>query len=270
MSITRALMAATAVLATGFAATAFAATPIPVTTCGQVVHGTGQLTANLDCAASAGEAVKLTGTLLLNGFVLTGAPGFDVVRCETGACRVVGPGTVTGGSDGIRSDRGARVEAGAVVTGNSGDGVRTDKTAKVAGATVSANGGDGVRSKTTATITDATITGNAGDGVRTDGSATVKGSTVTGNGGNGIDSDKTAKAMKLSIVTGNGFDGIRGVRAQLHDATATGNGTNAACGITDECADVASDLFPKVKGTSACETSRNPELGGTWGVCSND
>ena len=268
MGITRTLMAAAAVLVTS--STAFAATPIPVTTCGQVVKGTGQLTADLDCSASLGEAVHLTGTLLLNGFVLTGAPASDVVRCETGACRVVGPGTVTGGSDGVRSDRGARVEAGAIITANLGDGVRTDKTAKIVDATVSANGGDGVRSKTTANITGSIITANLGDGVRTDGTATVKGSTVSGNGGNGIDSDKTAKAMKLSAVTGNGFDGIRGLRAQLHDSTASGNATNAACGVTDECADVASDLLPKVKGTSSCGTSRNPELGGTWGVCSND
>lgn len=268
MRTTRALVVvATAVLAFGSAASAAS---IPVTTCGQIVKGTGQLVADLDCSAGVGEAVHLTGTLLLNGFVLTGAPTSDVVRCETGACRVVGPGTVTGGTDGVRSDRGARVEAGAIVTGNAGDGVRTDKTAKITDATVSANGGDGVRSKTTAVLSGASILGNTGDGVRTDGTATVKGSTVSGNGGNGIDSDKIAKAMKGSSVTGNGFDGIRGIRAQLHDSTATGNATDAACGVTDECADVASDLFPKVKGTSTCGTSRNRELGGTWGVCSND
>lgn len=262
-----ALLVATAVVS---GSAAFAAAPIAVTTCGQLVKGTGQLVGDLDCSAGVGEAVHLTGTLLLNGFVLTGAPTSDVVRCETGACRIVGPGTVTGGTDGVRSDRGARVEAGAIVTGNAGDGVRTDKTAKITGATVSANGGDGVRSKTTAVLNGASILDNAGDGVRTDGTATVKGSTVSGNGGNGIDSDKIAKAMKGSTVTGNGFDGIRGIRAQLHDSTATGNAADPACGVTDECADVASDLFPKVKGTSTCGTSRNPELGGTWGVCSND
>ncbi|MCC6849131.1 MAG: hypothetical protein IT294_11580 [Deltaproteobacteria bacterium] len=268
MRIIRALSVTTAILVSG--SFAFAAPPIPVTTCGQVVKGSGQLVADLDCSANVGEAVHLTGTLLLNGFVLTGAPTSDVVRCETGACRVVGPGTVTGGADGVRSDGGARVEAGAIITGNTGDGVRTDKTAKVTGATVSANGGDGVRSKKAAVLNGANILDNSGDGVRTDLTATVKASTVSGNGGNGIDSDTIAKAMKGSVVTGNGFDGIRGIRAQLHDSTATGNATDATCGITDECADVASDLFPKVKGTSTCGTSRNPELGGTWGVCSND
>ena len=107
------------------------AVPIPVTTCGQVVQGTGQLVADLDCSAVADDAVKLAGRLLLGGFTLIGHPAFNVVRCRTGAWRVTGPGTMTGGLDGVRSDRSARVEAAAVVTGNGGDGVRTDKAAKV-------------------------------------------------------------------------------------------------------------------------------------------
>ncbi len=204
--------------------------------------------ADLDCSASPGEAVKLQGKLLLNGFTLTGHAASDVVSCELGACRVVGPGTVTGGTDGVRSKRGARIEAGAVITANGGDGVRTDKTAKVFDATVSANGGDGVRSKTTATISGSTITGNTGDGVRTDGSVTIKASTVGGNGGNGVDSDKNAKALKLSTINGNGFDGIRGIRSTLVDSTATGNRTNAACGVSDECADVALVPLPSGQG----------------------
>ncbi len=264
---TIATLTAAAALLTGSAT--FAAT-IPVTSCGQFVRGTGQLTADLDCSADPGVTLALQGKLLLNGFTLTGYALSDVVFCALGGCRIVGPGTVTGGSDGVRSDHGARIEAGAIVTGNSGDGVRTEKTAKVIDATVSDNGGDGIRSKTTAVISGATITGNAGDGIRTDGTATVKGSTVDGNGGDGIHSDKYAKAMKLSTVSGNGFDGVRGVRALLIDATATGNGTNAACGFTDECADLASDLFPAVKGASTCGTSRNTDLGGTWDVCTLD
>lgn len=260
-------LAALAVLST--AATIAFAAPIPVTSCGQVVQGTGQLVADLDCSAVAGDAVQLRGRLLLGGFTLTGHPAHDVVRCETGACRVVGPGTVTGGVDGVRSDRGARVEAGALVTGNGGDGIRTDKTAKVVGASVTANGGDGVRSKTTAVLLDAHVDGNAGDGVRSDGSATIKTSTVNGNGGNGVDSEKTATA-KLSSVNGNGFDGLRGLRAKLLDSTAIGNAANPACALDDDCADLASTLTPTVRGASTCGTSRNVELGGSFGVCSGD
>ena len=43
----------------------------------------------------------LQGKLLLNGFTLTGHADSEVVYCAAGACRIVGPGTVTGGSDGV-------------------------------------------------------------------------------------------------------------------------------------------------------------------------
>ncbi len=129
-----------------------AAPPVPVTTCGQVVTGAGALAGDLDCSGHAGHAVHLTGRLLLGGFTLTGNPAFDVVRCVSGSCAVIGPGTVTGGQDGIRSDRGARVQANAIVTGNAGDGVRADLAVSVLDATISNNGGEGVRAKTRASV----------------------------------------------------------------------------------------------------------------------
>ena len=54
----------------------------------------------------------------------------------------------------------------------------------------------------------------------------------------------------------------------LRDSTAIGNGT--ACGVTDECADLAAAQRPRVVGTSTCGTSRNTDLGGTWRVCAGD
>lgn len=244
-----------------------AGAPIPVTTCGQDVQGTGQLTADLNCAASADEAVKLKGTLLLGGFILTGNPGFDVVRCVSGACRIVGPGTVTGGADGIRSDVGARVEGNANVVANAGDGVRTEKTAKITGAYVSGNGGDGVRSKGAALLKGSNVIGNGGTGVRTDGAANVQSSNVGFNDEDGVHSEKTAKVMKGSVVANDGFDGVRGLKVQLKDSLSVANGTDPACGVTDDCADLAAQFLPKVQGTASCGSSRNTELGGTWGVC---
>lgn len=246
-----------------------AAAPVPVTACGQVVNGTGQLVADLDCSGAADEAVKLSGRLLLNGFTLTGNPAFDVVRCEVGACGVSGPGTVTGGFDGVRSDRGARVDGGAVISGNAGDGVRTDSSAKVLDATITGNGGDGVRSKARATVQRSTVSGNGGDGVRADSTVSLKESTVTGNAGAGADSERTAKA-KLSSVTANGLDGLKGLKVVLSSSTATGNGTAPICGVLDDCADLAAASRPRLAGTSACGTSRDTENGGSWGVCTND
>lgn len=246
-----------------------AATPIPVTTCGQVVAGTGQLVGDLDCSGETDEAVKLSGKLLLNGFTLTGNPAFDVVRCEVGRCGVTGPGTITGGSDGVRSDRTARVDGGVVITGNTGDGVRSDSSAKVIDSTITGNGGDGVRSKSRATVQRSTVSGNGGDGVRADGSVSLKEATVTGNAGAGVDSDSTAKAT-ASSVTSNGLDGLKGLRVVLSSSTATGNGIAPACGVIDDCADLAAAARPALRGLSLCDTSRNTEADGSWGVCAND
>lgn len=252
------------------AARVYAATPVPVTVCGQAVNGSGVLVGDLDCSGYAGDAVNLTGRLLLAGFTLTGNPAHDVVRCAARSCTVIGPGTVTGGLDGIRSDRGAQVKAGAVVSGNAGDGVRTDLGARVVDSTISGNGGDGVRAMTRALVVRSTVNANIGDGVRTDRTATVRASTVSGNGGNGIDSDASARAAAGSVVSSNGFDGVKGLRVLLSSSTATGNGTNPACGVVEECADLAAELGAVVRGTSTCGTSRRTEGGGTWGVCSLD
>ena len=275
-------------LATG--APAARAASIPVTTCGQVVMGVGELTGDLDCSADPGEAVKLTGRLLLNGFTLTGNPADDVVRCETGGCIVEGPGTVTGGMDGIRGDRTVKVRLGVIVTGNADtgvrakasaivsdstitangvDGIEADASVKLAGTTVTGNGGDGVRAKKRASLKTSTVSGNGGDGVRADGSATLSESSVADNGGDGVHAESRA-SVKLSSVTGNGFDGARGLKVTLKDATATGNGIDPACGVSDDCADVASELPPAVSAASACDTSRRTEDGGTWGVCAAD
>lgn len=92
---------------------------------------------------------------------------------------------------------------------------------------------------------------------------------MSGNGAEGVDGDGTAKA-RSSTITANGLDGIRGLRVIVKDTAATGNGTDASCGVTSECADVASAVAPRVTGTSTCGTSRNTEAGGSWGVCAND
>jgi hypothetical protein len=76
------------------AATPADADPILVTTCGQGVKGTGFLSADLDCSATTGPAIILTAgsRLFLGGFTLTGN---EVgVRCEVGACKIYGPGTI--------------------------------------------------------------------------------------------------------------------------------------------------------------------------------
>lgn len=290
--------------------TAFAAASVPVTTCGQDVKGVGDLVADLDCSAVPDDAVNLNGRLMLNGFTLTGNPGFDVVSCKAGPCRVTGPGTITGGSDGVRSDKGATIEAGAIITGNTSDGVRTDAAIKILDSSVTANGGNGVRSSASASITRSTISGNAGDGVRADAAAKVVDSTVTGNGSDGVSSDSSASITR-STVSGNTGDGVtagatvkvnasvidgntsRGVDsgttvkatknsfirnngldgllgAQINIKNTTATGNGTS--LTCILSPCADLAAPKKPSvrSSTCETSRNTVFGGTWLVCAND
>jgi hypothetical protein len=238
-----------------------------VTTCGQTVHGVAQLNGNLDCSGSADEGIRLSGRLFLNGFTMTGHPAHNVVECAS-SCVIVGPGTITGGSDGVRGDRRVKV-VDSTSRLNTGDGIHADGSASVSGTTVSDNAGDGIRSNGSARVMSSVVSGNDGAGIQADHSLTVRSSSVTANGDEGVAAGSTVRLRETS-VTGNGLDGAHGRRITLTDATATGNGTSATCGVTDECADLASPVSPRVTGTSTCGTSRKTESSGTWGVCTND
>lgn len=81
-----------------------------VTSCGQVVTGKAVLAGDLDCSAYPGHALVLDGTLVLNGFTLTGNPispgDYDTVAC-TGTCRVTikGPGTIVSGTNAVEGGK---------------------------------------------------------------------------------------------------------------------------------------------------------------------
>jgi hypothetical protein len=242
---------------------------VDVTSCGQFVRGNAKLTGDLDCSATADDAVKLQGRLHLEGFTITGNPAYDVVRCLKGACRVDGPGTLTGGGEGIRSDKNARLVS-ATVSNNAGVGVRAQKTARVDGASISNNGGNGVDAdKVKARATD--FLGNGGNGAQAVRKATFFSCNVAANDGDGVSSDRLARVSQNTTVTGNGLDGVDAGRIMLKtNASVTLNGTSAACGVTEECDDLATDRRPIVGSGASCGTSRDTGGGGTWGVCLGD
>lgn len=249
---------------------------IPVTTCGQVVKGTGDLVADLDCSAHVGRSVQLIGRLRLNGFTLTGNPSSPVVFCNIGSCLVSGPGTLTGGSKGVTSDVGVTV-VDATIVANSGDGVFSFRSARVKGAsTIANNGGNGVRASRIVSIVggrqalpDVVISGNGGDGIQAVRAVRVQNGVVTGNSGDGVETEGAA-SLAGATVQANGFDGVRGLSVRLRDTTATGNRTAPTCGISDDCADVAAARRPSLNGASTCEVSRDTGGSGTWGVCTMD
>jgi hypothetical protein len=229
---------------------AIPAAPVPVTACGQSVAGRGELVDDLDCSAFDGDAVVLRGRLVLNGFVLKGHPDHSVIRCPGQGCRVRGPGTVTGGGTGISASGNVSVDTNVLVFANFGDGVRAGGNVNVAkGSLIADNGGDGVHSDRSVTFRyGATSISNDGDGVRAGQRVRVLDGAVNFNGG----------------------DGLRGERVLLVRSQAVSNGENPACGVSIECADLASPAPPRIVPPAECHTSRNTEAGGTWGVCAAD
>jgi hypothetical protein len=83
---------------------------VTLTSCGTVVVGRAQLTADLDCSAYPGHALVLDGNLSLNGFTLRGnstdPAGYSAIDC-TGKCRVriKGPGTIVGGATAVSGEK---------------------------------------------------------------------------------------------------------------------------------------------------------------------
>lgn len=242
---------------------------VDVTSCGQSVRGNAKLTGDLDCSATDDDAVKLQGRLHLEGFTITGNPAHSVVRCLRGACRVDGPGVLTGGAEGIRSDKNARVVS-ATITGNAGQGVRALKTARLDAASIADNGGDGVDAdKVKAASTD--VVGNGGDGAHAVRKILLSFCNVAGNAGDGLSSDRLVRVSHDTTVTGNGLDGVDAGRIFLKvNAEVMTNGTSAACGVSEECDDLASDRLPIVGSGASCGTSRDTGGGGSWGVCLDD
>jgi hypothetical protein len=240
-----------------------------VVSCGQFFRGSAMLAGNLDCSSTDDDAVKLQGRLHLGGFTLTAHPAHAAVRCLKGACRIDGPGTITGGAQGVRSDKNARL-VGVAVGNNPGEGVRAGRTARLDGGSISNNGGVGVYAdKINARSTS--LVGNGDDGAHTVRKASLLGCTVNGNSGDGVSSDRLVKVSRGTVITGNGLDGVDAGRVMLKvDATVAANATSAACGVTEQCDDLATAYRPIIGSGAVCGTSRDTVNGGSWGACVAD
>jgi hypothetical protein len=279
--ISRSVLAGTA-LALALAPPVAAQTP--VTTCGQELAGPATLPADLDCTGHTGNAVTLHGgTFTLEGHTITG--GLVGVYCS-GPCKIIGPGTVTASSGiGVLSfGRTLRMKE-VDVTNHPIMGVEPWQSATILGpATISGNA-IGVRNGGKVTLRDVTMTGNGRAVEAANGAATARAyvfdSTITGNGA-GILADRIVKVVD-STVTGNGTFGIRvsggsscdhKATASIKRSTVTGNDTDAGCGTTEVCADVATcQAPPRLAGGAVCDHSYrvgsgNP--GEDWDVCTLD
>lgn len=240
----KAAIASTTILLLGFQPAAFA-DPIPVRVCGSVVTGKAELVANLDCSSYPGSVVVILGrgSLRLNGFTIaanTAVLPTDVagVACrpsvpgKTERCKVIGPGTITGGSIGI-------------------DGGFAPRVSNV-------------------TITDAGTAGIIGGNVVVRGSVIQdNGWRAVHYSGRGIYA--ASVLLTSSDVSNNAEQGIwsNGGRVRIRRSTLVGNGMSPNCAVApNQCADLVSSELPRLR-DSTCGTSKHPDQT-TLGVCADD
>jgi len=267
---------------------------VPVTACGEILEGKkGVLMNDLTCTGS--RAILLIRSRLdLNGFTISGSG----VLCEN-TCTVTGPGTITGSSrcgvrgdtDGLKFFGVARVKItdGVNITNNdcgidvaelNAIGERVGSVS-VQDSTVSGNAGVGVLATKSVKLKRTVVTGNGTHGVGEETAIgtwgttkiNIKDSDISGNGGMGVLGALKTKVTDSTVVD-NGTHGVSGRRVRIGRTTVIGNGMDATCGITQTCADVASEAdSTKLGSGTLCETSYVLDSGfpGTsLGVCSLD
>ena len=162
-----------------------------VSSCGDEFNGNAELGADLDCSGHDGDSITLTkGTLRLGGFTLTGHPDHTVVHCP-GGCKIKGPGTITGGRNGIEGVSPVRV-FDVTLTGNSGVGV-TGSIVRLLRCTVTNNGSPntptfeftgGAHASNRLVVARSTIQNNFNFGLHTATATVGRATTITGNGVN--------------------------------------------------------------------------------------
>ena len=183
-------------------------------------------------------AIRNGGLLELGDYTLAGVD----VRCE-GNCRIVGPGTIDGGT--VQS-AGRLLLRRVSVTNSPEDAVVVREP----------------RGRGRVTIIDSTITGSAGNGIEFDRRATIVRSDISANGQHGI-----------AVSTRNGNDCARG-RVSAKASRLVDNGRDGDCGSAEVCADVATCTTREAK-LSASDCHRSRQLGSgtpgsTCGVCEFD
>ena len=218
-----------------------------ITICGQTVPPgeTAILQTDLDCGSTdAAVVMERSTTLFLNGHTIAQAPSVGgAINCTAGPrrrCRVVGPGTVSGGYPTVGALGYVSLE-GLTVSGAQG------------GWCVIATNGRAI-------LEDVTVSG-CPTGVYTGPYGIMKATNVTVlNSVGGIEGRVRGRGLTVSgcfIGIASGGIGSRG-SVRLVDSTITGKTT-----------DILSDRRPRLH-NSTCDRSENSDGGAAWGVCTLD
>jgi hypothetical protein len=171
------------------------------------------------------------------------------------------------------------------VVNNAGDGIRLGASLQVFRAHITGNGDSGIVFSTVsgqAQIQLAEVSDNGLDGIRVDGAQPdrlrLRLAFVRRNGRNGVVANRLL--LHQSRIDDNAFHGVymppgMGVcTLNIDQYSLIGNGTDASCGVSVTCADIASCETPaNVSGHTVCGTSYDSASGfpgASWGVCDED
>jgi hypothetical protein len=260
--------------ALAFAALAFlsrsALATVDVTDCGQVVPAgeTGVLQADLDCAATnviAGVLLRDGATLDLNGHTLSGGKSPLIVGVASDAarsCAIVGPGVISGSSEGVACGR-ARMSITDVTLEDNGYAIdaslcRLTLTNVTSSSTVSGISAKEIR----ASNVNVTVNGN-GNCIM---GKKVFGSDITVSGCHTGVTGQTLVDVQRLDARDNMSTGVVAGRVRLVDSVVTGNY------FFPGPLDTFSKRRPELINTQ-CDVSmrwRGKKVGPTWGVCAND
>ena len=234
------------------------------------------LSADLTCTEHRCVNLGRGDVLRLNGFTVNVMPGGIGISCGS-TCTIIGPGTIRGGNYGafgwkykvenVTFTEHAYVAMEAVLVKATGITIVNNNDGIIIG---HATGPDPPSAGSRVIVRDSVISDNLGTGVSGYKRAVVYDSVISGNGAQGVTAVVGGVKLIRAQILDNGTDGVRapaGIRAI--DSSVTGSGTDPACGVDVNCADLASGAAPRLR-DSTCDTSRNLEAGGTWGVCALD
>ena len=170
------------------------------------------------------------------------------------------------------------------VNDNVGDGIHIGSNCRTRRVNVLRNGGTGIVFDTIlgdALVFFIEVSDNGLDGIRVENPQTdrlrLKISFVRRNGRHGIVSERVR--LNQSRVDENAFHGVYApagtqCNVRIDRYTLVDNGTDASCGVTTTCADIASCLLPvNLSASTECDTSYDSSSGFpgvSWSICTED
>lgn len=232
-----------------------------------------------EVSGNGGAGIVSPGRVRIGNQLVTG----NALEGIRGASVSVGGSVISFNGTGVQSSGYMRVSTSEVVD-NIGDGIHAGPTLLTFRVHVERNGGtgiviDSVEGDTRIFLSE--VSYNGLDGIRVDGQQLARVHTrlafVRYNGRHGI----AARRLEVSRTRVD-FNAFHGIYAPPGDGDCVlsvqhysmiGNGTDASCGVSVTCADIATCTLPANLNGTPCDTSYDTNSGFpgvSWGICDDD